>query len=164
MESKKSFLKIGKIHIFDIAIVLLLIAVAFGIANKMSGGELAKTIMNEKKVRVRVTVLTEPYSEYLLSGIKAGDRLAEAKTYIDASITKVEILPIQISLTDNNGDLVIGEDPFNKQALITYEGTATYKEPLYTISNSDLVPGNKTFLITDTLNIVVWIKDLEIIE
>lgn len=164
MSENRSRLKIWKFHVFDIIVVLLILAVIFGITNKLTGGDVIRTVMNEKAVKVRVTLETNPYSEYTLQGISVGSPLVSAKMYLKAEITDVRLIPSMVEMVDNTGTLVYGEDPFEKKAVVTYEGTAIYKEPLYMLDNMELMPGSKVFLTTETLKLVSTILDVEIIE
>ncbi len=151
---KKSRLKLfGKVHVFDIIVLLLVLVLVVGFVNKISGGNLMSSISGQEEARVKVVVKTMGYPEEALQNIVIGDQLAENKQYMDGEIVDVEIIDMEVSMVNEDGEIVLGIDPTNKCALVTLEATAKYKEPVYSFGKQEFVSGSYIFLTTTTLNL-----------
>lgn len=140
----------GKIHIFDLFFLLLLIIVVLGAISKFSSGSIIQFTTNTKPVQVECVMKTEPYRDMYLESVQIGDMLAEDKKYLDGEITDIQIVDYEAAEIDNNGEMVVGTHPFKKQAIITIVATVDYKEPIYQMGKQEIREGAKVYLTTDT--------------
>lgn len=152
-EKKSKLLLFGKIHLFDLVMLFLILVLFVGLANKLTGGKLISAITGDKDVRVKVVLQTREYPLEALENIKVGDKLAENKQYLDGEITYVEIVDRVVSFPNENGEVIMGSDPTAKSAIVTLEATAKYKEPVYSFGKQEFIPGSYLFLTTTTLNL-----------
>lgn len=154
----------GRIHIFDIVVILVFIAVILGAMNKFSSGNIISFDGGSKKVHVTYWVETNEYRPEYLETLKVGDVLSEDKTYLDAKITDVKIIDDNITRVDNNGNIVVGPHPFYKRALVQVDGTLDYKEPLYDLGKQEVRVGAVIFLTTDKVDLSVVVTDFQVVQ
>lgn len=163
--ANKSKLKLfGKIHLFDVIVILLLLVMLMGLANRLSGNKLISSLTGASEKKIEVVLRTREYPVESLKSIKIGEQLSENKQYLDGEVTAFEILERKVSYVDENGVTVVGDDPFYKCADVTFVAKARYNEPVYTIGKQEYVAGSNVFLTTGSLNlkaIVISVKEID---
>lgn len=152
-KEKKSLKLFGRIHVFDLIVVLLLVVVILGTVNKLTGGNLISSLTGDRDVRVRVVFQTVEYPVEALKSINIGDKLAENKQYLDGNIMDVEIIDNMVSHQDETGEMVYGKDPAYSLARVTIEATAKYGGAVYSFGKQEFVPGSFLFLTTTNINL-----------
>ncbi|NDL66511.1 DUF4330 family protein [Anaerotalea alkaliphila] len=140
----------GKVHVFDLLFLLVLVAALAGVLNRVSGGDLASMAGGSKPVPVRMTLKTFEYDPAYYQSLEAGAELVEDKMVFEGSrIVSVDLQDAPITLVDNNGDVVNGSNPLRKVALVVVEATATRKGPIYELGKQELRVGAGFFLTTE---------------
>lgn len=153
----------GKINILDfiaIAFVLLLIVLAtFKVSNK----ELSDLSTRDEMIKVEVQtsiIMDKGYFEV----VKVGDKLGETKHYLDAEVTNIEILPVEILTEDEEGNSSVVEDPTVEKAIITFEGTLPYSNSSYQFGKQELRQGKIIFLESDLYRYRAQIMNLKAVS
>lgn len=150
-----------KIHILDIIIIALFVVIVFTAYGRLSGNEII-SFGGSKPVKVTYQVMTYDYRDEYFTSVQVGDQLAEDKSYLEGTITEIQIIPSKKFFVDNQGNPVEAEHPFYKQAIITVEATATMKDAITKIGKQELREGLSYFLITEKANLSSTIIDMEI--
>lgn len=138
----------GKINVLDfiaMAFVLLLVVLA---SFKVFNTDLSDLSAKDEMVKVQVEtsiIMDKGYFEV----VKVGDKLGETKHYLDAVVTDVKILPVEINTQDEEGNLITLEDPTVEKAIITFEGTLPYSNSSYQFGKQELRQGKIIFLESD---------------
>ncbi|PKM49135.1 MAG: hypothetical protein CVV02_17465 [Firmicutes bacterium HGW-Firmicutes-7] len=154
----------GKLHILDIVVVLIFVAVVLGAINKFSGGNLISFDGGTKEVNAEIWVETIEYRPMYLESLKVGDIIAEDKKYLDGKIVEVEIIDYMVSGINNEGSGVVGPHPFYKKAKVKIEAIIDYKEPIYSFGKQEIREGAGIFLTTETSNLSVLVTDFKILQ
>lgn len=163
--NKTSKLKLfGKIHLFDLIVFLLLVIMLLGMVNRLTGGKLISSFSGAAEKKVEVVLRTREYPVESLNAIEIGEQLSENKQYLDGKVTAFEVREREVSYLDENGKIVVGNDPYYKWADVTIVATMKYNEPVYSLGKQEYVPGSNVFLTTMRLNlksVVMSIKEVE---
>lgn len=155
-EQKKLF---GKIHLLDILFILLVVAIVVVVAIKLiipSEETVIGTteLLGSKTVEtVEVTFMTEPYEVTALNNIKVGDKLVELKEYINGEIISTEIVDYEVTMVDNNGEMVTGSHPLLKRAVVTARAEVSFKDPTYKLGTIAITENKDFFMNTDTVRL-----------
>lgn len=152
----------GKINILDfIAIVLALFLILLS-SLKIMNKQLSDLSIKEEVVTVQVktsVIMDKGYFE----AIKVGDRLGETKHYLDGAIKDYQILPVEVTNLDKDGNTVISVDPLMEKAIITFEAKVPYKNYSYKFGKQELRQGKTIFLETDLYRYKVQIIDVKVV-
>lgn len=154
----------GKLHVLDIFVVLIFLAVVLGAMNKFSGGNLLSFDGNTKKVNAVIWIQTKEYRPMYFESLKIDDVLAEDKKYLEGKITEVQVVDYMAAEVSSNGSIVVGPHPFYKKALVKIEATLDYKEPIYSLGKQEIREGAAIFLTTENSNLSVIVTDFEILQ
>lgn len=157
----KNTVKKSKVHILDVIIIALFVVILFTAYGRLSGNEII-SFGGSKSVQITYSILTYDYRDEYFTNIKVGDQLAEDKTYMEGTITDIQILPSKKFFVDNQGNPLEADHPFYKQALVTIEATATMKDAITKFGKQEIREGMAYFLITEKANLSSTIVDMEI--
>ncbi len=153
----------GKIHIFDILILLVILLVGITAFERLTDNELI-SFSQEEDVKIKYEVVFTEYSQDYFTSVAVGDQLAEDKKYLDGKVTNILIEDRMITRVDNEGKAISAPDPIKKKVTIEVEATATYENPIYKIGKQELREGLPHFFVTQKCNLSGVISQLQRIE
>ncbi len=154
----------GKVHIFDVIIALVFVAVVLGAINKVSGGNFISFSGGTKQVECVYWVETNEYRPEFFDGLKVGEVIAEDKKFLDGKIEEVQIIDFDITLVDNNGDTIVGAHPFLKKARVKVSATLDFNDPIYTLGKQEVRTGAIIFLTTEKVDLSVTVTDFQAVK
>jgi len=163
-DKKKIF---GKIHILDIFFILLVITVIIVMILKLNIPQ-EETVINtadlsignKSEIEAMITFKTAPFEEVMLKDIQVGDQLVELKDYIDGYVESVDIIDYDITMVDNNGDVVTAPHPYEKQAVIVVKATLSYKEPIYKLGTMQITEDKEFLFNTEKVKLETIVTDI----
>lgn len=139
----------GLVNVLDLITIVLIIAVVFGVYIKFFKGAGDISILTSDKTKeMEFVVRLNPNYEDYFKQLAIGDKIAENKRYLDAKITKVEIVDYYRSASDEKGNLKLTKHPYFKEALVTIKGTVVDKDPIYKLGVQEVRVGTPHFVIT----------------
>ena len=154
----------GKINILDFIAILVMVALVALIFVKVFNKPLSNLAsQQEEQVKVQVKVQVVGNKGYF-DVVQVGDKLAEGKKYLDGSVTEVELLPVEVSNLDQEGNTVISEDPLQQKAVVTFEATVAYEDNCYKLGSQELRQGKTVFLESDLYKYKVQIISIKVVE
>ncbi len=153
----------GKIHVFDLLLILVVILVGITAFERLTDNELI-SFSQEEDIKVRYEVVFTEYNSEYFTSVEIGDQLAEDKKFLTGEITNISIEDRIITRVDNNGQVISAADPLKKKVTIEVEATASYENPIYKIGKQELREGLPHFLVTQRSNLSGVISELERIE
>lgn len=155
----------GKVHVFDVLFILVALLVVVGFLNKASGGNIASLTGGTKPVVMECTVLTYEYDPLYFTGLKVGAQLAEDKSFFKGSeIVSIDLQEFNVSLINDEGQMITGPHPFKKKATVKVRFTADYKEPIYKLGKQEIRVGAPFFITTETCKISAIVIDMKPIK
>lgn len=154
----------GKVHIFDIIIAFVFVAIVLGALNKFSSSNIISFGGGSEAIKCEFWVETNEYAPEYFDTLKVGDLLAEEKKYIDGQIAEVEIVSFDVTEVDNNGDTVVGTHPFFQKARIKVTATLDYKKPLYSLGKQEIRVGAIMFLTTEKSKLSATVTDFNVVQ
>lgn len=153
----------GKINLLDfIAIVLVLFLILLAVL-KVFNAQLTDISLESENVTVRVQTSVVG-DEGFFEAIEVGDVLGETKHYLDGTVTDVQILPVEVTNLDKDGNSIISIDPLKENAIVTFEATVPYANHIYKFGDQELRQGKTIFLESELYRYKVQIIDLKVVE
>lgn len=153
----------GKINILDfIAIVLALFLLLLAVL-KVFNAQLSNLTAESELVTIEVKVSAVMDKGYF-DVVKVGDRLGEVKQYIDATVTDVEILPVEETHLDEDGNTVVSTNPLQEKAIVTFEATLPYENYKYKFGSQELRQGKTINLESDLYRYEAQIISIKVVE
>lgn len=154
----------NKIHVFDVLIVIMVLAAVIGALSKFAGVNVIDLGGGSETVKVQYTIETNQYREEYFSTLKPGDGLAEDKKFFDAEIVEVAIKDYMVTAVDNNGETVVGAHPFQKRAVVKIEAMMDFDDPVYTLGKQEIREGAVVFLTTKTASLSGVVTEFQVVE
>lgn len=153
----------GKINILDfiaIVVVLFLILLSF---LKISNKELSDLSVKDQIVDVEVEAYIVTDAGYL-DVIKVGDQLGETKHYLESTIEEVEIMPVEVTNLDKDGNSVVSIDPLMEKARVKLKATVPYKDYSYKFGKQELRQGKIIFIESDLYRHKAQIVSVKVVD
>ncbi len=153
----------GKFNIIDfitIVFTILLLALA---GMKVLNKDLSDLAVKDEIVNIKVLGVIEENKDYL-GVIKKGDQLGETKHYLDAYVDSVEVLPLEVTNNDSNGNPVVSEDPFLGLARVEFSIEAPLKNLSYRLGKQELRQGKVVFLESDLYRFKLQIESIKVVD
>lgn len=138
----------GKINILDFIAIILVLFLIFLSFLKIMNKELSDLSVKDEIVDVEVEAYIVIEKGYL-DVIKVGDQLGETKHYLESTIEEVEILPVEVTNLDKNGNVVVSTDPLMEKAIVKFKATTPYKNYSYKFGKQELRQGKIIFVESD---------------
>lgn len=157
----KNWKLFGKLHLFDLVVLLLMVFVLIGLFNRLTGGKVGSLIAGSQVVPMTVVLETYPCDALSLENLKVGDQLGENKSFMNGQVTAIDIQDYYHTLVDNHGQPVYGVDPDLKISRVTLDLMADYKKPIYSFGQQELRVGISFFIITETAYLSATVIDMQ---
>ncbi len=153
----------GKINILDFIAMILVVFLIFLSLLKILNKDLTDLSVKDEIVNVEVeaTIVTD---KGYLDVIKVGDQLGEMKHYLDAYVEEVEILPVEATNLDKDGNVVTSIDPLMEKARIKFKATTPYKNYSYKFGKQELRQGKIIFIESDLYRLKAQIVSLKVVD
>ena len=153
----------NKINILDLIFIVFVLFLVFLSAFKLIGKDLEDLTVSSDIVNIEVRASIEMDKGYL-DVIKVGDRLGELKQYIDAYIEEVEISPVKSTNLDENGNVVVSDDPTKERAYIVLTAKAQYGNNIYKFGKQELRQGKIVFIESDFYKYKAQIESVKVVD
>ncbi|MBU5255026.1 DUF4330 domain-containing protein [Tissierella praeacuta] len=153
----------GKINILDFIAMVLAVFLIFLSGLKVLNKDLTDLSVKDEIVNVEVEA-TIVIDKGYLDVIKVGDQLGEMKHYLDAYVEDVEILPVQVTNLDKDGNVVMSIDPMMEKARIKFKATTPYKNYSYKFGKQELRQGKTIFIESDLYRLKAQIVSLKVVD
>lgn len=153
----------NKINILDFIFILAILFLIFLSGIKIMGKELQDIGSSAENVKVEFSASILMDAGYL-DVIKEGDRIGEVKQYLDSYIKEVQIVPLESTNLDFNGEKIVSIDPTMEIANIVVEGDMLFDNMSYKLGNQELRQGKIIFIESDYYRLkgqINWIKVVE---
>lgn len=152
----------GIINIVDLAVLLIVLLLAYAAAVKFSGGQINTPITSSRKT-VTVTIKAPSKSDIMLDVFKKGDQLMYGNTFIDgAYIQKVENKPTMVNVQLPTGEIVPTPDPVYKDIFITFAAPVDAGSNVLKVGSSELRIGLQFNLYTKSAFAACYIMEVEL--
>ncbi len=153
----------GKINILDfIAIVLVLFLILLSFL-KITNKELSDLSVKDEIVNVEVEAYIVTDKGYL-DVIKVGDKLGETKHYLESSVEEVELLDVEVTNLDKDGNIVVSIDPLMEMARIKFKATIPFKDHSYKFGKQELRQGKIIFVESDLYRHKAQIVSVKVVD
>ncbi|NPV29912.1 MAG: DUF4330 domain-containing protein [Firmicutes bacterium] len=149
----------GLVNPFDLAVLLLVLAVAAGVYLKLRPGGKPREV-----AEVEVTVIAPFVRPDAAEAVKVGDRLVASGSFTDARIVDVRIEPGLIATTRADGTRLLTRDPYNKDVYATIRGKAAVGEPDLRLGGQEVRIGKEFFLKTQTVELKAEVTGIKILK
>lgn len=151
----------GIINIVDLAVLLIVLLLAYAAAVKFSGGQINTPITSSKKT-VTVTVKAPSKSDFMLDVFKKGDQLMYGNLFIDGTfIQKVESFPTMVNVQLPTGEIVPTPDPVYKDIFITFTTPVDTDSNVIKIGNSMVRIGGQFDLFTKDAAATCFVMEVD---
>jgi len=83
---------------------------------------------------------------------------------LDGSVIDVDLLPVEVTNLDAEGNVVVSEDPLQEKAVITIEATVPYEDYCHKLGTQELRQGKTIFLESDLYKYMAQIISIKVVE
>lgn len=153
----------GKFNILDFIAILLVLFLILLSFLKITNKELSDLSVKDVIVDVEVEVHIIADKGYL-DVIKVGDQIGEAKHYLEAYIEEVEILPLEVTNLDRDGQTVKSMDPLLEKARVKFKATLSHKNNSYKFGKQELRQGMIIFVESDLYRYRGQIASVKVVD
>lgn len=151
----------GIINIVDLAVLLIVLLLAYAVAVKLSGGSINTPITSNRKT-VTVTVKAPSKSDIMLDVFKKGDQLMYGSVFIDDTyIQKVESFPTMVNVPLPTGEIVPTPDPVYKDIFITFTTPVDTGSNVIKVGDSMVRIGGQFNLFTKNAVATCYVMEIE---
>lgn len=151
----------GIINIVDLAVLLVILLIAFAAAVKLTGGEIKTPITGAKK-NVTITLKAPSKSDALLTAFNKGDQLMYGNLFIDgAYIQKVELTPTMVTVPLPTGEVVKAQDPILNDINITFTAPVTTDSNVIKIGGAEIRIGATYVINTRNAQAACYVTGIE---
>ncbi|NLY77575.1 MAG: DUF4330 domain-containing protein [Tissierellia bacterium] len=153
----------GKVNLLDFIAIIVVLALVLLTFFKMFNKQLSDITSQEELVKVQVKFQVVGDKGYF-DVVQVGDKLGEGKKYLDGSVIDVDLLPVEVTNLDAEGNVVVSEDPLQEKAVITIEATVPYEDYCYKLGTQELRQGKTIFLESDLYKYMAQIISIKVVE
>lgn len=150
----------GIINVVDLAVLIIVVLVAFAAVVKLSGGNIKAPIASAKK-EVAITLKAPSKSSSLLTAFNKGDQLMYGKLFIDAYIQNVELTPTMVNVQLPTGEIIPTPDPVFKDIFITFTSKVDAGQDVLVIGNSEIRIGTTYNINTKSASTACYVMKIE---
>ena len=156
--------KLKKINIFDIATIVLLLALCFAAYFKFNINEHTKTDAHMSTIEYKIKFLG--LRKYSLDTFKSGDDVYDSQTKLQiGTIKKIESVPSQIILETSKGDADLATNPYKYDIELTIDTKGMETDKAYFADRSvELKVGSSKQIETLYIRSTGTITDVKVIE
>lgn len=151
----------GIINIVDLAVLLVVLLLAYAAAVKFTGGQINTPITSSRKL-ITVTVKAPSKSNFMVDVFEKGDQLMYGNLFIDDTyIKKVESEPTMVNVQLPSGDIVPTQDPVYKDIYITFTAPVDPGSNVIKIGDSLIRVGAQFNLFTKNAYTMTYVMSVE---
>lgn len=151
----------GIINIVDLAVLLVVLLLAYAAAVKFSGGEINTPITSSKK-NVTITLMAQGVQDHLFSAFNKGDQLMYGNLFIDdAYIQNVVLNTSIINAALPTGKVITTEDPRRKDIYITFTASVDANSNVIKVGDSAIRVGVSYLLVTKNSQVSCTVTDIK---
>ncbi|MGI6550966.1 MAG: DUF4330 domain-containing protein [Syntrophomonadales bacterium] len=149
----------GRISIIDLAIVLAVVLVIFGVFYRGRGTNVA---VDPKTVQIKV-VCPFVYPD-VVPNIKEGDQLVANNQLVPVYIKEVDVRQANTTVSKPDGSMILTENPFRKDIFLVIEGQTTAVSPHQIMLGGQQVRAGKDdyYVKTRTAELKATILNVEV--
>lgn len=138
----------GFINLVDLMVIATIFAVIAGVAYTLFAPAVAEVV--SPNVNMTVTVRIRGASSFLVEELErnsqVGKQMVSGSSYIDSTITAMEIEPYVTQTTRSDGVIVDATDPTKKDIVFTFEAVVKEGTAVPTVGSQDVRVG-RTFTV-----------------
>lgn len=152
----------GLINIVDLAALIVVVLCVAGVAWKLFSPAVTKVVAPESPLTIVFRV--RGASPQLVNEINRnpldGKKLVAGNGYVDARITKFEIVPYVVQVPTAAGPIVDSSDPSKRDILITVTTTASRDSAVIKVANQEIRAGRTFILKTQDFETIANIESV----
>lgn len=147
----------GLVNIIDMIVILLIIVVAAGVFYKTNTSS-SESVMKDIEVEVRVQNMYPTF----VDSLKVGDKLVAANGYVNATISKIDVMPAAYIVDRADGTVSLTEHPFRKDLIVTINANVAIVGPNISLGGQDIKVEKQYILKTKLVEANGFISNIEV--
>jgi len=152
----------GLVNLVDLAVLLFLILCVAGVAWKLFSPAVSAAVAPQAEMTavMRVRGVSPQLVEEAERNPLEGKRLVAGNSYVDATVTKAEIVPYVVQIPTADGPIVDSTDPSKKDIVITVTAMVARDAAILKVANQEVRAGRTFILKTQDFEVIANIESV----